>query len=88
LGRPHRIQQLAAGDEHDSGAGEREQPSAPAGVGFQIDPAAIDGPDGDRIDDQPRLPARLDREQPANLLQHRQSLTFERVDGCFARFNS
>jgi hypothetical protein len=34
-------------------------------------PAALDRAERDRINDQPRLKARLDREQPAELLQIR-----------------
>jgi hypothetical protein len=33
--------------------------------------AAFDGADGDRIDHEPRLEARLDLEEATDLLQHR-----------------
>jgi hypothetical protein len=83
LRRFHRIQKLAAGDEHHSGAGEGEQPAAPAGVGFEIEPPAFDGAQRDRVDHQPRFEAGLDREQAANLPEHCHSLTSERRDGRF-----
>jgi hypothetical protein len=45
--------------------------------------AAFDRTQGDGIDHQPRLEARLDREQAADLAEHCHSLTSERPDGCF-----
>jgi hypothetical protein len=87
-GGPDRIEQLPPGDEDDAGAGGGEKPAAPARVALEIEPAAVHGAERDRIDHQPRFPASLDREQPADLFQHHQSLTFERFDGCFARFVS
>ena len=42
--------------------------------------AALDRPDGDGISHQPRLGARLDLEKPADLFEHRHSLTVERLD--------
>ncbi len=37
---------------------------------MKIEAAAFDRPKCDRIDHQPRLEARLDREQAANLFEH------------------
>jgi hypothetical protein len=45
--------------------------------------AAFDRAQRDGIDYQPRLEARLDREEPADLAEHCHSLTFERPDGRF-----
>ncbi|MES2137806.1 MAG: hypothetical protein V4502_12195 [Pseudomonadota bacterium] len=45
--------------------------------------AAFDRAKRDCIDHQPRLEARLDREQSANFSQHRHSLTVERIDHGF-----
>jgi hypothetical protein len=44
--------------------------------------AALDRAQGDGIDHQPRLEARLDGEQPADLL-HSHSLTLQRTSGRF-----
>ena len=65
----YRVQQLGAGDEHHAGARQRQKPSAEAGVGLKIEPAALHRAQRDGIDHQPRLEARLDREQPANLAE-------------------
>jgi hypothetical protein len=51
--------------------------------------AALDRAERDGIRHQPRLEARLDREQAADFPQHTrasQSLTHERLDGCFEPF--
>jgi len=45
--------------------------------------AALDRAQSDRIGDQPRLEARLDGEQPGDLLEHGDSLTVERFDRGF-----
>jgi hypothetical protein len=50
--------------------------------------AALDRAKRDGIDHQPRLEARLDNEKAANLAEHRNSLTSERLDGGFAPFAS
>jgi hypothetical protein len=70
LWRPHRIQQLAAGNEHDPGARQREQPAAEARIGLQVMLAAFDRAERDRIDDEPRFPTRLDRKQPTGFPKH------------------
>jgi hypothetical protein len=44
---------------------------------------ALDRAERDGIDDQPRLEARLDGEQPGDLLEHGDSLTVERLDRGF-----
>ena len=44
---------------------------------------ALDRAEGDRIDHQPRLEARLDREQPTDLLSASPSLTPERLNARF-----
>jgi hypothetical protein len=46
-------------------------------------PAALNRPECDGIDDQPRFEARLDREEPADLAEHCHSLTFERASSSF-----
>jgi hypothetical protein len=83
LRRLHRIEQLPPGNEDDASAGEGEQPAAPARIGFEVEPPAFDGAQRDGIDHQPRLQARLDREQSADLPEHCHSLTSERRDGRF-----
>jgi hypothetical protein len=42
----------------------------------------------DGVDHEPRLEARLDGEQPADLPEHRHSLTPERLNGRFAPFRA
>jgi hypothetical protein len=60
--RLDRIEQLRSGDEHDAGAGSSQDPAARAGILRHIMLAAFDGAERDRIDDKPRLEARLDPE--------------------------
>jgi hypothetical protein len=50
--------------------------------------AAFDGADRDRIDDQPRLEARLDHEEPTDFFQHCHWLTHERAIGGFEPLKS
>jgi hypothetical protein len=69
--RPDAVEQLGAGEEHDAGAGERQQPPAPAGVRLEIVAPTFDRAQRDRIDHKPRFEARLDCEQPADLPEHR-----------------
>jgi hypothetical protein len=83
----HRIEQLRAGDEDDTGAGRRKQPAAEARVLDQIMLAPLDRTDGDGIDHQPRFEARLDHKKPTDLAQHRHSLTTQRQSGGFEPFN-
>jgi hypothetical protein len=45
--------------------------------------AALGRADGDGIDHQPRLEARLDHKKPTDFAQHRHSLTVERQSGGF-----
>ena len=66
----YRIEQFPAGKEHHAGAREGQHHSAPAGILMEIDLAAIDRAERDRVDNQPRLKARLDDEQPADLAPH------------------
>lgn len=68
--RPNRIEQLRARYEHDAGRQHGENPTHIAGVDFHIVTPALDRAHGDREDDQIRLEARLDREQPGNTLTH------------------
>jgi len=49
--------------------------------------AAFHRAERDGIDHQPRLEARLDCEKAADLVEHRDSLTFERSSGGFAPFD-
>jgi hypothetical protein len=72
--RLDRVEQFGPGDEYDSGARRGEQPSAEAGIGFEIEPAAFDCPKSDRIGHQPRFKARFDHEQATDLPQHTQPL--------------
>jgi hypothetical protein len=46
-------------------------------------PTALHRAERDGIDHQPRLEARLDGEEAADLLEHCHSLTPERPDGAF-----
>jgi hypothetical protein len=46
-------------------------------------PTALNRAQRDGIDHQPRLKARLDREEPGDLAEHCHSLTFERASGGF-----
>ena len=48
--------------------------------------AALDRAERDGIDHQPRFEARLDGEQAADLLEHIDSLTPQRLTGGFAPF--
>jgi hypothetical protein len=50
--------------------------------------AALHRADGDCIDHQPRLEARLDDKQSSDFAQHRHSLTVERCSGGFEPFKS
>ena len=68
FGRPHRIQQFGAGDEHHASAHHRQQYSRIAGIGFHIMAAALDRADGDRIGHQKRLETSLDGEQSGETL--------------------
>jgi len=65
-----RIQELAASDEYDAGARNREQPAAWSRIGSKIMLAALYGAERDGIDHQPRLEARFYLEEPTDLLQH------------------
>jgi hypothetical protein len=69
--RPDRIEQLRAGNEHHAGRQGGEHPTHIAGVDLQIMAAAFDRAHGDGEDDQIRLEASLDREQPGDPLTHR-----------------
>ncbi|QIL02776.1 hypothetical protein G7078_08260 [Sphingomonas sinipercae] len=77
------IQELAAGDEDDARAGNRQQPAAKSRIGLQVMMPALHRADRDGIDHHPRFGARLDREQSTDFLEHRHILTPERFDGGF-----
>jgi hypothetical protein len=66
----HGIEQLAAGDEHDARAGDREQPAREPRIDLEIMAATFDRAERDRVDHQPRFQARLDREQPTDFSKH------------------
>jgi hypothetical protein len=83
LRRSDRVEQLAAGEEDNAGAGHREQIPAEARIDFDVVAAAFDRPEGNGIDHQPRLEARLDHEQSADFAQHAHWLTVERIEGSF-----
>jgi hypothetical protein len=68
--RPDRIQDLRTRQEHDSRARGSQHPAGIAGIKLEIVPAPFDRAEGDRIDHDPRLEARLDHEQSADFLQH------------------
>jgi hypothetical protein len=71
--RPHRIQELRPGDEHDTRAGQSQQDASRSGVRIEIVAGPLDRADGDGVDHQPRLGAGLDREESTDLAQHRHS---------------
>ena len=80
------IEQLRSSDEHYAGAGQgQDQPTRP-GVDFHVVARPFDGADSDRIDDQPRFRACLDRKESPDFVQHRHSLTVERVIRGFEPF--
>lgn len=83
-----RIEQFGSGDEHHAGAGSGQDPAARSGIFAKIILAALDRPQGDGIDHQPRLEARLDPEKATYLPEHGQSLRFERPDRGFEPFKS
>ena len=60
--RPNRIEQFGSGDEDDAGAGQRQQKAHRSGIEIDIVPRPLHRSDGDRIGDQPRFRAGLDRE--------------------------
>ncbi len=72
--RSNRIEQLCAGQEHDSGAGERQRQAAPARIGFEKMAAALDRAESERVDHQPHLGAGLDHEQSGDSHAHRDKL--------------
>jgi hypothetical protein len=85
----HRIEQFGTGQEHDARAGQRQHPAAVSGIGLEIVAAALNRTERDRIDDEPRLEARFDREQAAHFPQHThplQSLSRERLHRSFEPF--
>jgi hypothetical protein len=85
----HGIEQLGAGEEHHAGAGDRQSPATPTGVGFEIMAPALDRSQGDCVNHQPRFPAGLDHEQPADFakhIRHPDSLSTERANGGIAPF--
>jgi hypothetical protein len=82
----HRIKQLRPGDEHHASAGEGEDHAARSRIKLDVVTRTFDCADGDCIDDQPRLQARLDREESPDFVQHRHSLTVERVIRGFEPF--
>jgi len=86
--RAHRVEQLGTRQEDNTGAGDRQRPAAPAGIDFKIVAAALDRSQCDCVDDQPRFPTRLDREQAADLVKHTHldSLSTERANGGIAPF--
>src|SRR3954451_5249206 len=83
FGRSYGVEQLAAGKEYHAGAGDRQQPAAPAWIGVEIVGGALDRPQRDGVNHQPRLKARLDDEKSSDLFEHCHSLTSERADGGF-----
>jgi hypothetical protein len=86
--RSNRIEKLRPGHEHYAGAGHGEQVSAKTGILDHVMLAALHRADGDGIDHQPRLEARLDHKKPTDLAQHRHSLTTQRQSGSFEPFKS
>jgi hypothetical protein len=86
--RRHRIEELRPGHEHDPGASESEQVAPETGILNHVVLAALHRADGDCIDHQPRLEARLDHKKPTDLFQHRHSLTTQRQSGGFEPFKS
>jgi len=68
FGRPDRIEQLGAGEEHHAGAHYRQQQARIAGIDFHVVAPALDRADGDRISHQERLEAGLDGEQAGDTL--------------------
>jgi len=80
------IEKLRASDEHHAGAGQgQDQPARPR-IHFHVVARPFHGADSDRIDDQPRFRACLDREESPDFVQHRHSLTVERVIRGFEPF--
>jgi hypothetical protein len=70
LRRLDRIQQFCAGQENDAGAREGQHHAARAWIDLEIVAAALNGAEGESIDDQPNLGPGLDGEQPGNLVAH------------------
>src|SRR5690606_17706641 len=68
--RPRRLHELGAGEKGRAGAGQRQQPAAEARIELAIVRAPLDRAERQRVDDEHRLEARLDREQPANPAEH------------------
>jgi hypothetical protein len=68
--RLHRIQQLAAGQEHDAAAAQGQQIAAGSGELLHVMQAPLDGADGNRVDDEERLYPCLDREEASETLEH------------------
>ena len=67
--RLHRVEQLGSGDEDDAGAGQRQQQTHRSRIEVDIVARPLNRSNGDRIGDQPRFRAGLDREQAAEVLQ-------------------
>ena len=82
------VQQLRAGDENDARAGERQEHTARTGIKIEIMMGPFNGADGNRVGDQPRFGAGLDREKSTDFAQHRHSLTPERFERSFEPFGS
>jgi hypothetical protein len=80
------IKQLCPGDEHHACAGEGEDHAARPRIKLNVVTRALYRADGDCIDDQPRFRARLDRKESSDFVQHRHSLTVERVIRGFEPF--
>ena len=59
---PHGIEQLGARQENDSGACGSKEPPGETGILRNIMLPALDRPERDRIDDDPRFEARLNPE--------------------------
>jgi hypothetical protein len=81
------IEQLRSSDEHHACAGQGQDQPARSGIHFHVVARPFHGADGDRIDDQPRFRACLDRKESPDFVQHRHSLTVERVIRGFEPFS-
>jgi len=64
------VQDLRTRHEDSPGAGEEQQLPAPSRKARKIGAATLHRPEGESIDDHEGLPARLDHEQAADLLEH------------------
>jgi hypothetical protein len=80
------IEQFRSSDEHHTGAGQGQDQAARSRVHFHVVASPFDGADSDGIDDQPRFRACLDRKESPDFVQHRHSLTVERVIRGFEPF--